>query len=217
MLQLTADAVPREFTVRAFDLRDRLKRSSGDYAERVRRICLLLSVQLRRYRDHKPHTLSLAVEQWRRAPEFGRIGKLQIRRVPRGLYISELRVADCLHFFDYWDPSHREKGLEVVRITMTAADREFKLDSDPKANLSIHALARRYQRGWGDSDDAVLADIAELATHDELLKDHKFSLPLQVGSWVGERVLSRTSDGKEYRSLAVRTFLLGETPRMAAA
>ena len=83
--------------------------------------------------------------------------------------------------------------------------------------MSLHALARRYQRAFDTSEAALLADLARLAgEYGKLLDDHakhpgdtEFVVPLPTGgSWVGA-VGRRFSEatGRDERIVSVSTFL----------
>ncbi len=79
------------------------------------------------------------------------------------------------------------------------------------ATFSLHALARRYERGSDRSDQAVLADIAALvARHKSPLNDGvNFVCPVVSGKWRGERVQANIcgTDQPKRPCLSVRTFV----------
>jgi hypothetical protein len=75
------------------------------------------------------------------------------------------------------------------------------------ASVSLHALARRYQRGFNTTDAAILSELRELALrHEEIVEAMgEFSLPGDGGSWVGSVARTQVDDMWE-PTLTVRTF-----------
>jgi len=73
------------------------------------------------------------------------------------------------------------------------------------ASVSLHALARRFQRGWTTTDAAVMEDLRALALWQG--GGGEFSVPVADGFWVGS-TRETTFAGQTQRSLLVRTFLV---------
>ena len=62
--------------------------------------------------------------------------------------------------------------------------------------MSLHALARRFQRGFDTSDAAILSELKQIALrHEEIIEAlGEFSLPADGGSWVGEVARTQVED-----------------------
>ena len=72
------------------------------------------------------------------------------------------------------------------------------------ASISLHGLARRYQRGADNSPAAIMADIAALATGSpERTGVDRFELLVADGRWAGR--ISAAQDGAVVA--AARTYL----------
>ena len=87
----------------------------------------------------------------------------------------------------------------------------FTFTNPLAAAVSLHALARRYQRARDNSDAAIRADLAALVRSvDEVEQANSdFAVPTADGQWIGEA--TDTDDrGKVKTILAARTFISNE-------
>jgi hypothetical protein len=97
--------------------------------------------------------------------------------------------------------------LCMFRLTTPAA---FECKRHAIAALGIHALARRYQRGFDNTDHAIKTDIAELALNTSRLlgaESQTFAISCPSGQWVGAIETASLSSGHDQRLLNVRSFL----------
>jgi len=115
-----------------------------------------LIARQRRHPVQRRDTLASIARAWGdKVPAFGRANQ-EIR--------LEGKEAD-------WDEDAREPGLSVVRITLAIAPHEkLALGMHTLCAASLHALARRYQRGRPTTDDAIIADLHALAAAHERLR-----------------------------------------------
>jgi hypothetical protein len=76
------------------------------------------------------------------------------------------------------------------------------------ADVGLHALSRRFQRGWTADDRSVLIDLAPLGTGwARAIKagpEFRIAAPLGQGSWLG--TVSEVAD-RPLKVLLVRTFV----------
>jgi hypothetical protein len=123
--------------------------------------------------------------QWRQTiPDEGRIG-LEIERSKRALIIAELRLTRSSYKDIRWSQPFPENSVSLMlctcRLTTPAA---FEIKRQAIATLGIHAIARRYQRGFDNTDRAILTDISELALNASQLlgaNSQTFALPCPSG------------------------------------
>ena len=95
-------------------------------------------------------------------PAFGRLALIAEAPSPGRLKIAELRAIPCRMTFDAWDGAD-ELAIAVELLTLILDKGRFAKATKIYADVGLHALARRYERGEDRSDDAVLADLRPLA------------------------------------------------------
>jgi hypothetical protein len=131
--------------------------------------------------------------------------------------VSETRIAVSWIAHEAWDPDYKEQGVSVCRFTLSFHDGRMRQDWTPIASISLHALARRYERGrslslpqgrslalpQGGSDHAALmADLACLIDADPSAGQ----IATTDGLWLADTVLTRTRQGV-VKALNVRTWV----------
>jgi hypothetical protein len=149
--------------------------------------------------------------QWRQTiPDEGRIG-LEIERSNRALIISELRLTRASYEDIRWSRPFPQSSIVLMlctfRLTTPAA---FECKRVAIATLGIHTIARRFQRGFNNTDRAIQIDISELALNVSRLLDAEgqtFAIPCPSGQWVGAIETVSLSGGHDQRVLNVRSFL----------
>jgi hypothetical protein len=75
--------------------------------------------------------------------------------------------------------------------------------------LGIHAIGRRYRRGFDNTDRAIQADISELTLNFFRLpgaESQTFAVRCPSGQWVGAIEAASLSGGPDQRLLNVRSF-----------
>jgi hypothetical protein len=148
-------------------------------------------------------------------PTTGRLGERKIRKSRRDITISEARL--CAGHFRRraWDEGIIKPGMAIAFIELEVAEAVCSLTVDIVVLLSLHALARWFQRSLDNSQAALVTDLAALASaYGGILTDHertlepRFRVPVAGGAWVGE-VSRRYSEAtlKEERVASVATFL----------
>jgi hypothetical protein len=201
--------VPREFVGRARDLRRRLGIADAQVNAGLTQALQPLRRRLERRATLRGDLLADAERHWRETvPSFGRlvmVANRQDRRSP--IIFCELRAMAGKFRFTSW-PAGYEPGLILV---LTLVELQFKALLTRQLNVaavSLHALARRYQRGSDTTEAAIFSDLADLAPYarkQDAMGGTAFALPLPGGAWCGERVMV----GDDL-VLAVRTYLDAE-------
>jgi hypothetical protein len=202
--------VPREFIGRARQFRDRV--IAADNAVRT----FLMQVRARRIarRQHspveRPDVLIDLARSWKTTMPAGRIS-LKVDLKKKSLHIDELRAGESVGQLSSWGPdAEQEPGIGVIRTTFHIEGREWEFDATPLAIVSLHAIARRMQRAFNVTDDAILADLLPLAIMPDDLsniatEDNRVRIKVQDGEWLGGVV--KFQGDKERDILVIRTFL----------
>jgi hypothetical protein len=125
------------------------------------------------------------------------------------LAITELRLAASHLRNSAWDGQEWENGVSIAKLHFTTADGRLRLTATPIASVSLHALARRYQRSPRRDDAAVICDLKALARQPPADR-----VTTNTGCWHGRVVASRHEVDGEPRPLpllAIRTFIGNDT------
>src|SRR5665647_1627305 len=96
----------------------------------------------------------------------------------------------------------------LIGAQMRLSASEFSFTNAPLATISLHALARRYQRGFNNSDAAISTDLHALSRPPPGLLDNfgDFYIATESGFWVGP-VVEIEDRGGPARILVARTFV----------
>ena len=81
-------------------------------------------------------------------PREFRIGDISVNRDRAAFSVSELRVAvSWIANPEIWPGDYRELGVTLCRFQLALRDGRLREWWTPLAAISLHALARRYERG----------------------------------------------------------------------
>ena len=97
-----------------------------------------------------------------------------------------------------------ELAIGIWSTAVISKPPQFAFERTLLADVGLHALARRYERGAGRDDDAVLRDLAVLshASKGAIDKGGEFAIPAGEGKWIGSVTTVKGSP-----ALGVRTFM----------
>jgi hypothetical protein len=198
--------VPREFVGLARQLWQRVDAEARIVNPEQRRlIAMLEALEPRRgFRQRKVvPTLRSVTAHWRHLPSFARLA-FKVTSSAEGFKLVEVRATPTRMHMQGWETDELAIGIRLVEIEFKR--RVLDIKRRPLGDACLHALARRYQRGDNCSDNAVLADLLELACAfpERALAGGDFRVPAGGGAWVGERV---RYDGGPH--LAARTYVAG--------
>jgi len=189
--------VPAEFTGLARAFRSRMLAAHCKWeTPSVELISLACE---RRNGFRKPKATRVA-ELWRLLP--GREARLALLcdAKPGKLGISELRIFPASRTFNTWPVDADELSVSVTAVSLILKSGIFISEKRLLADVGLHALARRFQRGIGRLDKDILTDLAPLAGAYEstVAKGGTFTIAGWGGvvGWVDAKPL-----------LSVRTFL----------
>jgi hypothetical protein len=158
-----------------------------------------------------PSAFTRVAQAWRKqVPAAGQLS-LAITHDAKRLAIVEIRAAPTDFRFNAWPEGASEPCLVVIVSALIVSAGYFKFTNALAASVSLHALARRYQRARDNSDAAIRADLAALACPVDDVSDASGEFAVQTldGQWIGEA--TDTDDrGKVKCILAARTFISSE-------
>lgn len=188
---------------------------AADASERA--IEAILARTLADYRRRKagsslrPETLLQIETDWHKVPTAGCLG-LTIHRDRRNLLITDLRIAMSVIGNSDWAVGRKEAGINVVKITFEISPKRPAYAAPIIANFNLLALARRFQKGFGTTDEEILADVGRLAAVAPSLilaaSGTPFSVPAASGGeWRGRVGPFRSMRGVEAPAALVRTFV----------
>ena len=152
----------------------------------------------------RPDELAGVARAWRTLiPTGGRLA-LNIEVERKTIAIDELRVSSIDFRFRNWPSDDFEPGLAIIHVRLRIAPKTgFEFKSPIVACTSLHAIARRFQRGFDTSRTAVLADAAALAN---LPNGDTWELAVRDGRWVGVTA-QLTHAARTAPTPVARTFL----------
>jgi hypothetical protein len=185
---MVSSPVAFEFLGKARMFRDRVGAEDDAIGRAVMRIMAPLGRRRARSKTFRPADLIDAERQFQQLPSAGRLA-LQVDRDKHGLRIEELRVAAGRVRFCSWAGDAADQDIGIMRISLEAVlwGPAF-VSGDLIASLSLHALGRRYQRGFNTSDAAILSELRAMALcHADIIQTlGDFAIAGDGGMWVGE-------------------------------
>jgi hypothetical protein len=193
--------VPAEYRGLARQLISRVHQVDQVALRVVKSITAPLQARLNRHPVLRAEQTSGTEWAWRgQVPAEFRVGPVRIQRRGRHeLRITETRIcAQLLRRVD-WDEA--ERGLGIVEIGVHVSDGTLRGISELRASISLHAIARRFERGPRD-EAGVLDDIAVLAdvtgTADRIETEH--------GRWLGKSIETQSAGGR-FSMYTARTWI----------
>jgi hypothetical protein len=198
------DPPPRQFVGQARALRAAIAAEDTAATATIERLIRPLYTRAQRHPVPRPGELAGVARAWREViPAGGRLALyVAVRR--KTLELDELRVSTVDFRFRSWSTADFEPGLAIIHVRLRIAPKTgFELESPIIACASIHALARRFQRGFDTSRAAILADVAALAS---LPAGDTWELAVPEGRWIGVTVALTHGDRTADTPVA-RTFL----------
>jgi hypothetical protein len=213
---LAPKVIPAEWRGKARVFRDAIGAEDEPTGRLVTTLAQRLKVRIKERRDAvpRPEDLRGVAFTWERhMPPRSRLD-LAINLQRKSLEIREVRLSSSVYRAAAW--GEHEAGLVIMAITLEAAPLHYEFKTGTIAHVSVHAIARRLQRGRGGSEADVLRDLGVLGRAHEALAGRPdgadFEVPAADGFWIGTVETMRDRAAKRPgKSLLVRTFLDGGT------
>jgi hypothetical protein len=200
---MVSPSVSAEYAGKARLLRARIGAEDDAVGRSVMAIMAPLARRRQKSRTFRSADLVDAERQFRALPSAGRLS-LKIDRTKTGLRIEELRCAAGKIRFAEWSSGAADPDIGIMRIALEATSwGPAFVAGDLIASLSLHALARRFQRGFRTDDESILSELRSMALcHADIVETPgQFAIAGDGGTWVGEIGLR---DGM--RVMAIRSF-----------
>lgn len=207
-----ADDPSAEFTGMARALRDRMAAASIKSSPLMVAIYRDAAATLqRRKRQHAafwPDHLLEFERRWLTIPHDERL-HLDVKRSKTGLVITEARVSSMVLTNTAWANGQKELDIVIAVLRLTLGAKEVRAETYPLAVVSLHAVSRRYRRGFSNEHAAIMGDLAALAQveiPDAPTPDFVVTAP-SGGEWRGSVMRFADLEKKENIVFAVRTFV----------
>ena len=118
------------------------------------------------------------------------------------------RAAPTKFRLEEWTAEEFETALVLLRIRLDVTADHFTFESPMTVAMPLHAVARRFQRGFDIGEEAIRADMLDLSGAGESLAaaGDRFEHRTRDGRWVG-RVAEVEDNGQPVALAVVRTFM----------
>lgn len=215
-LTLASSRVPAEFLGQARALRTAIAAEDQAVGEMVTQLDGTIRDRVQRGNPiPRRDVLAGVARDWqRRLPQRGRLA-LEIDLAKRGksLSVREMRLSSSEYLDSTWRET--ERGLALLVIGLDCAPLRYEFVKHTLCHVSLHALARRLERGADVTEGAILQDMRALGEAHRALADRPngaaFTVPVMGGSWRGNVALMRTPRGSFDKGLVIRTFIADGT------
>jgi hypothetical protein len=207
--------IAREWVGMARAFRDRIADSDKAVPAQIRGFARmareLLKERVRRQaKSNKPNLVMrkehlIGLEHvWRGLPGIGRLGFESEITKDRSI-ISDVRLRPVTTADPDWQDGGAELALSVIDNRFQIGGGKMDFQPITLAVVSLHALARRYQRGFTNDDGAILHDLRMIALAAPAFVSGKggdICIPAGDGNWFGEGA----TVGVKVPVLSVRTY-----------
>jgi hypothetical protein len=202
---LDRSKVPAEYRGMARVFRDEVRAADGRINRVIAVIMPPLHARLRRHPRLREEQIAVAAKLYTRdVPAAFRIGAIEICPDRARFSIGETRLTSTWMNSITWDA--REPGVAVARCSLALVSGRLAAHWTPYALVSLHALARRIERGADRSHAALVRDLAVLAD----AGDDGDRVPTPGGGWWrGSVVTVGSGNGVVVRPRGVRTWVDG--------
>ena len=194
---------PAQFIGHARALRAAITAEDRAATTTIERFMRPLYARAQRHPVPREGDLAGVARAWRETlPAGGRLAlSIEVKR--KTIAIDELRVSAIDFRFLNWSTADFEPGLALILLRLRVSPKTgFELETPILAGVSLHALARRYQRGFVTTREAVLADVAQLSGAPD---GDTWALPIPNGSWIGVTA-QLTAGARTAATPVARTF-----------
>ena len=208
----TAPNVPHEFIGQARLFCARIDAAAKLASATVLQICADARAVVQRRPTWRAEHFAGFERQWHQTiPDEGRI-RLQIARSKRALTITEFRLTRSSYEDIRWSHPFPEDsvGLMLCTFRLSGRPQPSNVSGLQSRSSESSAIARRYQRGFDNTDRAIQTDISELTMNVCRLQDadgQSFAIQCPSGQWAGSIETVSLSGAPDQRLLNVRSFL----------
>jgi hypothetical protein len=165
--------------------------------------------RLRQHPKLRPQQPMGALRQWAETMPTGLcIGRPRVAHHKSDIAISEHRITVSWLQDEAWgEDASKERGVSICKLTFAVHKGKFVKTWRPVACVSLHALARRIERGAERGHAALIGDLAVLAEAPADGDGERVDTPASCGLWLGAVILAQDDGGEACRIRNVRTWL----------
>jgi hypothetical protein len=195
--------VAPEFVAKARQLRDLIRRSTDEFEARADRVLRPLRPRPAWPEPKRGDRYKPLVARYRAIRSPCRLDMHSYIERDGALTIMELTAVASRIARPDWRADEPAISVEARAI----GSHPLRVGRSLLADVGLHALARRYQRGWAADDKAVLVDLAPLgsswASTARAGGEFRIEAPQGQGEWIGTVI---EVEGRQLPVLMVRTF-----------
>jgi hypothetical protein len=197
--------VPAEFRGAARLFRNEVKRVDEVMDPALAAIAKPLVARLRRHPRLRRELVAAAVHQYRRTiPAAFRFGEIEVTPDRDKFAIRETRLTATWINAVSWHPDAVEAGIAIASCKLTMRPKVGLVHIwKPRAIISLHAIARWFERSGSRDHERLLADLAVLTA----LGDDCDHVATPGGFWRGEMETMEGKDKLTTTARNVRTFV----------
>ena len=159
----------------------------------------------RRNKCLRPEQLLQIEQAWRVIPSLDCSG-LSIVRDRKNMIINDIRLSGAICTNSMWEPGATKAAIYLIQSTMSLTKLTAAITTSTLAAISLHALARWYERSRPQSDAGLMQDLTILAAAAPAVLasgQPTFLIPTpHCGKWLGSADAMSTGE----RLCNVRTF-----------
>lgn len=199
---------PAEFRGQARAFLNRIAAAEPEYLKSLAGVMLPLRDRYHRRAKLPAGDTAAAEEAWiEKLPTFGRID-IETRSSRVRLYVRELRAFARMEGFDEWAGAS-EPALVVMVVGVDLRRDHLDAKKAVLATIGLHALARRFQRGFDTSDEALFSEFRAIAAVANDIIDAREVFRIQVpdGVWAGAVASVTDERGERSHVVSIRTFI----------
>jgi hypothetical protein len=203
--------VPAEFVGRARAFRNRILADDDQVGAAIGAIIAYARNVLRRRHSYRLEHFQHLERAWRLTiPNTGRLA-FAAERGKDSLTIVDTRICASVFHKGTWENHFGEHSLALILYSGRFTSGHLDIESVLVSAVSLHALARRFQRSFDCSDQAVLRDLSLISLNVEgLLNTSLFRQPAGDGAWHGETVTVRTCEKPAQSIVGATASILAE-------
>jgi hypothetical protein len=198
--------VPAEFTGLARQFRTAVQAEDHRVDQALAVIEPPIRERLRTHPKLRPEAPMGVLRAWAETvPSAFRLGPSRIARVRTEFAINENRITSSWITDRAWgEDASRERGVSICKLTFAVHAGKLTKVWQPIACISMHALARRLERGASRDHSALIDDLAALIA----VPDAGERVDTPGGFWLGQVITAaRDETGKGCRMRNVRTWI----------
>jgi len=197
--------VPVEFLGAARRFRERILAVDALAIDAMEVILAPVRRRLEKKRNLRSAMVIDTAREWReKVPAEFRLSLDVIYR-EHSVAITEVRISSSRTKHIAWGGTG-EPGISIARVELAAGNGRLTVDTRPLASISLHALARRYQRG-GCDEAAISRDLRDIVAVGVTGSD---DVRCRTGLWAGPVIAVRDGHdpgGRIIRMRDVRTYV----------